>query len=291
MSTSVDSDVVLVSKGGTPLDKRTDGVGVLVDAGGDTTVSDGLVAIANGTVSRSLEPAMLCEVFEDFLGLRVIPDVDAEDLSQGIWASQSTASAAPARVADYDNGAIKMVLDNGNEVGDQTIYWGDEQNIDSDQGPFMICRVMTSAIGVAADKMLWGFGSARNALADSVANNAWIMLAGASLALKGESDDATTDSDDKALTTEDGTAVTLTAGVWYEFMISMNPIHGASATDVRFFYRSTLGGDWSRLISGTTTFKFGADIACQPYFQIEKTSGTSTPDLQIDYAHVFWRRN
>lgn len=291
MATEADADRLVVSKSGTPLYGRTDGVGVIPDAGGSSSEHDGLVAISNGSVSRALDPSLLCEVFEDFMGFTVIPDVDSSDLAQGIWASQSTASAAPARVADYDNGAIKLVLDNGNEVGDQTLYWGDEQNIDSDQEPFMICRVMTSAQGAAADSMSWGFASAYNALRDSVANNAWFSLAGASLALKLESDDATTDSDDKAATTTDGTAVTLTAGTWYEFMISMSSLHGASATDVRFFYRATLGGDWIRLVSGSTTFKFGADIATQPYFQIEKTSGTSTPDLQIDYAQIFWKRN
>jgi hypothetical protein len=286
-----DSDTLIVSKSGSPLYGRTDGVGVLPDAAGDTTTSDGLVAIANGAVCRSLEPSMLCEIFEDFMGIFIIPDADSLDLAQGPWVSQTTASAAPARVADADNGVIKLVLDNGNEVGDSTVYWGDEQNIDSDQEPFMICRVKTSTTPAAADSISWGFASGYNALRDSVANNAWFSLEGASLALKAESDDASTDTDGKALTTTDGTAVTLTADTYYEFMISMSSLHGASPTDVRFFYRPTLGGAWQRLISGSTVFKFGADIATQPYFQIEKTSGTSTPDLFIDYVQVFWKRN
>lgn len=288
---SADADLIVMSKTGEPIAGRSDGIGVLPDAAGTTTATDGLVAVANGAVCKVLEPAMLCEVFDDFLGMFIIPDADTLDVAEGIWVSQSTASAAPARVADYDNGAIKLVLDNGNEVGDQTLYWGDELNIDSDQEPVLICRVMTSASGVAADRMLWGFAGPYNALADSVANNAWFILEGASLALKAESDDATTDNDGKALTTLDGTAVTLTAGTWYEFKLSMAAADGASATDVRLFYRTVLGGEWQRLISGSVVFKFGADIACQPYFQVEKTSGTSTPDLQIDYVHVIWKRN
>lgn len=282
----------MLSKSGAPIYGRNDGVGVLPDAAGTSTASDGLVAIANGTLARTLEPSMLCEVFEDFNGFVVFPDVDSSDLAQGPWAHQNAGTSnTPARVDDADDGVFKLVLSNTSEVGDVTLYWGDQQNIDSDQEPVLICRVKTAAIGAAADKMMWGFASARNALGDSVANNAWFLLAGASLALKAESDDATTDSDDKALTTEAGTAITLTAATWYEFKVSMSSMDGASATDVRFFYRDTLGGDWVRLVSGSTTFKFGADIAAQPYFQVEKTSGTTTPDISIDYAQVIWKRN
>lgn len=292
MATAADTDKLIVSKSGTPIYGRTDGIGVLPDAAGTSTAHDGLVAIANGAVSKPLEPSLLCEVFEDFNGFCVFPDVDSSDLAQGPWAHQNAGTSnTPARVDDADDGVFKLLISNTSEVGDVTLYWGDQQNIDSDQEPVLICRVKTSAIGAAADSTCWGFASARNAIQDSVANNAWFKLAGASLALKLESDDASTDNDDKAATTEDGTAITLTAATWYEFKISMAAADGASATDVRFFYRATLGGDWSRVISGTTTFKFGADIAAQPYFQCEKTSGTTTPDLSIDYAHCIWKRN
>ena len=68
MATTADSDKILVSRSGSPIYGRTDGIGVLPDAAGTATTTDGLVAVANGVVCKTLEPSMLCEVFEDFLG-------------------------------------------------------------------------------------------------------------------------------------------------------------------------------------------------------------------------------
>lgn len=276
-------DRILVSKSGAPIYGRTDGVGVVVDSASAST-HKGLISVVGGDVGMPLDPSLLCYEFHDFNGLFILPDVDTADGHQGTWCVQSTGTTPTlARKADFDCGALELKTSNTSEVADLTLYWGDEQNIDSDLGPILIARVQVQTQPAAADSICWGFGSARNALQDSVARNAWFKLAGANLDLKVESDDATTDDDDN------DTTVDLTAGTFIETMVSMNRIHGASATDVRFFYRTTLGGAWTRVLANTT-FVLGADQAIQPYFQVEKTSGTTTPDLLIDYAAVIWER-
>jgi hypothetical protein len=253
--------------------------------------------VVNGQMEKMLNSSLYNSAEEDFLGARVIADVDAADADQGPWLTQDTGTAGcPIIVADADDGVYAFLLDNGNEVGDCTLYWGDEQNIDSDTEPFCIFRVAVQATPAAADTLTWGLTSAYNALIESTANNALFMVTGADLGLDVTSDDATTD------TGVDTTGVTLTAATFYEFMVSANSMHGVTTTDaagcgpngcsptnVGFFYRSTLGGAWTQL-NPTVTYSIGADIALQPMVQIEKTSGTSTPSLRVERVGCYWKR-
>jgi len=268
-----------------PIYGSTDGIGAVVDAQGATNVHDGLIMVSNGDICGVADRSMWVEHFVDFNGPLVIADIDSLGTSNaGPWAIQSTGTSPTlARKADHDNGAYEIQTSSTSEVADLTLYWGDELNLDSDLGPIMKIRCQVQTAPAAADSICWGFASARNAIQDTVANNAWFKLAGANTDLLIESDDATTNDDDN------DTTVNLTAGTYAEFMISMNPIHGASATDVRFFYRATLGGAWTRQLPNTT-FAFGAATNCQPYVQVEKTSGATTPDLLVDYIHVMQKR-
>jgi hypothetical protein len=150
----------------------------------------------------------------------------------------------------------------------------------------LVVRLSVDALPTANEDLVIGFASAYNATIDSVANNAWIKLAGASLSVVLESDDATTDNDDKA----PDTAFTLTAATMYEFKISMSAVDGASSTNVKFFARSTVGGDWTALTSGSTVFKFGANIAAQPYVFFQKASSTDTGGIKVDYIRSYWKR-
>jgi len=279
-----DSDLIVMSASGCPRYGRNDGVGIIPDAGGSAALTDGLIAVANGSLAMPLEPSMICYEFEDFLGDFILNDVDSNDIAQGVWSVQS-AGTSPVHVVKSNSagGAIELKTSATSEVSDISMYWGDQLNINSDKSPILITRLQYQTIPAAADSLSWGFTSARNALIDSTTNNAIFKIAGANNNLLVESDDNSTNDDDNDTTYD------MTAGTYLETMISMHPMHGASATDVRFYYRATLGGDWTRVLDGTT-FAFGANTTCQPMFQVEKTSGTTTPDLLIDYAAVIWQR-
>ncbi len=266
---------------------RTDGLCLDTDTKAPGTV-------VNGVFDSMAMSSLYVAVEADFVGDTVIPDIGSVDGSQGPWVTTNTnqGGGGALQVGDADDGVQELAIDNGNEVGDSDLNWGNEQNIDSDTEPFCVFRINIPTIGAAADTFAWGLYSAQNDLVDSTANNAYFGVAGADLTLDTASDDASTDVNNT------GTGVTLTAGTWYEFMVSLNSMHGrtvsdpdgASATDVHFFYRSTLGGDWTQLNAGTT-HSIGADIALQPFVHVEKTSGTTTPAIRVDYIKCYWERS
>jgi hypothetical protein len=287
MGTAADADRLLVSKAGSPIYGQTDGVGVLPDAGGSSSAHDGLVAISNGSNAMCLDRAMLCEVFEDFMGGTTIAANGTGDAAGGPWFTKDTSAAGSPTLAisgDADNGQFAMAFSSTNESQILTLYWNDEQNIDSDQEPVVIYRLSVDATPTSGTKIAFGLASAQNDTLDSVAQNAWFLLAGADLSIFVESDDATTDSDDK------DTGIDVTAATMYEFKVSCAAADGAAYNNVKFFYRSTLGGDWTDITPSGTTFKLAADTALQPFVQLTKNSA-ATDGIKIDYVRCYWKRN
>lgn len=269
-----------------PFQNRTDGLCHSADDYGP-----GLVV--NGSFDSMFNSALYNAVDEDFLGFFIIGDVDTADASQPIWTSQDTGTAGcPARKGDYDSGAVELLLDNGSEVGDCALYWGDEQNIDSDTEPFCYFRIQYQTAPAAADTLYWGLVSGYNALIESATQFAVFTVKGADNNLGFMSDDNTTD------VAETDTTVDMTAGTFIETIISLNSMHGAttgdtngaSATDVHAFYRTSLGGSWTQVLPDTT-FSVGADVALQPIVGVEKTNGTTVPDLLVDRVACFWKRS
>jgi hypothetical protein len=264
--------------GARPFYGRTDGVCFDQSTLG-AGATYGAALMINGDVDRPLSRVKYAEVFEDFMGATIIPANGALDAAQGPWAVKDTSAAGSPALAikgDADDGQFEMTLASTSEAENLDLYWNDEQNIDTDRGPVMIVRLQV-AVAVSAGKFVFGFASARNDTLDSIANNAWFLLPG-TMDLNVESDDATTDDDDN------DTGVDLVAGTWYDFKVDCSV-----PTDCDFFYRSTLGGDWTELLS-TTPFSLGADAQVQPYFQLQKASGTSVPSVLIDFVEVYWKR-
>jgi hypothetical protein len=277
-------DVIRMGNKG-PFYGRDDGIGIDVDNYGP-----GLVV--NGEIDKMFNSSLYVAVEEDFLGARTIQDIDTADAASDLWSSDDTATAGcPAVKADYDNGAIELLLDNGNEVGDCDLNWGNQRNIDSDAEPFCIFRLTMQTQGAAADTLAWGLYADQNDLISGFDTFAAFSIGGADLNIDAQSDDGSTD-----VNATDTTADAV-AGTFYEYMISMNSMHGrtetdidgCSPTDVCFFYRTSTGGAWTQLLPNTT-FSVGADLAMQPFVHIEKTSGTSTPDLLVDYVKCYWQR-
>ncbi len=239
------------------------------------TSQKGLAAVGNGDVVMGLNRYLWVDKFEDFVG----KEVNVTDA----WLAEKDTSAAGsptmAIVADADWGQYEMTLANTNEAEVLTLYTNDELNIDSDRDPVVVFRLNVAVLpSAAAEILVFGLASAQNDTEDSVANHAWFRLE-ADGDLMIESDDATTDDDDN------DTAVDITAGTLYEFKVDCT-----DPTDCDFFYRSTLGGDWTELLS-TTAFSVGADVALQPFAQLSKDSGTGVPSVKIDYVHLLSKRD
>lgn len=278
---------LLMAHPASPIYGKTSGVGVVRDA--TETAQDGVVAVSNGDVAMCLDPALLCEVFEDFLGAGDLPKTgDTVVNASSPWFIKDTSAAGAPTIglsADAANGQLGVAFASTNEVEAVTLYWNDEQNISTSAEPVMIIRAQIDTLFSGATVgFVAGFASAQNDTVDSVAQNAWVKVEGANLNLLLESDDATTDTDDK------DSGVDLVAGTMYEFKVSMSALDGASYNNVKYFYRSTLGGDWTELTFPGTTFKVLAGQSVQPYFSFYKNSA-GTDSMKIDYVRCYWKRS
>lgn len=221
-----------------------------------------------------------CRIFEDFMGKLDL----STTAGPSPWRIKDTSSAGTptyAQKADAQGGVLEMLHDNTSEAQVVTLYWGDEQCIGYNKSPVFISRVKIPATPSAANFLVWGLASAQNDTEDSVAINAWFRVEGASLAVKLETDDGTTDSDDK-------TGFTAVADTWYETMVAVG-----STGIVTFFYRSAASPSampaWTQLTPQTFTIAAGT-TNLQPMVQLRKSAGTTTDTFLVDYIDVSWER-
>lgn len=175
-------------------------------------------------------------------------------------------------IVNQNGGGVKLTLTSTSEAQICTLYQNDVLAI-----PFLgLQNIRFNALVAGIDSvttLVMGLASAQNDAADSVATNAWFRIQGsASLtAVVTETDDGTTDNDDKA------TGATL-AAVSKEFMIDFS--HGPS--DIRFFIDG-------QPVSTGTTFSMAAATSStyvQPFFQLQKGSGTGVPSVTIGCIEV-----
>jgi hypothetical protein len=224
--------------------------------------------------SGAVDVSSKVHFFDDFTGQ--ILDIT------NTWtvADTSSAGAPTYQVVDDANcGVVQLTLASTTEAENVCLYKNDNQNFLVSSAPIMTCRLQIPVIGTATDDYAWGLWSARNDAIDSVATHMSMRLIGASLKLYIESDDGTTDKDDK------DTGVTLTAATYYEFKFDTT-----DQTNLKFFYRAGINGAWVQLVDTAATpatFTWAASTAkVQPTFQVQKTSASTTPSMLIDYVDV-----
>jgi hypothetical protein len=191
----------------------------------------------------------------------------------GWTVSDTSASGTPSYVnITEDGGAAKLTLAATSEAEEVTLFQNDV--LPFDIRTLKYAKFVAQVAGIdAATTLCFGLASARNATPDDVAVNAWFRLQGSAStsAIVVESDDATTDNDDKA------TGYTL-ASVYKTFLIDFT--NGLS--DVRFYIEG------ERVAAGTT-FNLSAVAAgqnVQPYITLQKASGTGTPSVTIALCEI-----
>lgn len=173
-----------------------------------------------------------------------------------------------------DGGAMKLTLAATSEEEIVTMYQNDVLPLDLAQLQSIDFVVKVAGID-SVTTLVFGVADAQNDTEDSVATNAWFRMQGSASTsnVVCESDDGTTDTDDKA------TGTTL-AAVYKKFTIDFT--NGLS--DIRFYI------DGQRVAAGTT-FSL-ANVASgqnvQPFVQLHKASGTGVPSVSIAlYGHQF----
>lgn len=188
---------------------------------------------------------------------------------QNGWTSKDTSSAGtPTYLCiTEDGGAAKLTLAATSEEEIVTLYHNDVLTLDLAN----LQRVEMTAKVAGIDSvttLVFGVADAQNDTEDSVTTNAWFRMQGSAstTAVVVETDDGTTDNDDKA------TGTTL-AATYKKFVIDFTN----GLTDIRFFI------DGERVAAGTT-FSMSAVTAgqnVQPFIQLHKASGTGVPSITI----------
>lgn len=203
--------------------------------------------------------------YEDFLGLTFHTDT--------IWETvEVNLNTAMAVTTDIGGGVITSIIDADNNAEDAVLYWGDITTIPVNKGAFMEFRARFTTIPTTGVAVVMGMAGAHNLDKDTVAESAWFRLqASASLLL--ETDDTTNNNDDQ------DTGEDLVVDTWYTFQIDFNHID-----DVRFYL------DGSRLLPGTNfdmSNLTDTEAMMQPYFSLDKASGTGVGTLQLDYVKIW----
>lgn len=195
---------------------------------------------------------------------------------QNGWTVADTSSAGTPTylTVTEDGGAMKLTLAATSEAEIVTMYHNDVLAFDVRKIKMMEFIAKVAGID-SVTTLTMGLGSARNDTDDSVATNAWFRMqgSGSTSLVVAETDDATTDNDDKA------TGVAL-ADVYKKFVICFE----SGIADVRFFI------DGER-VAQATTFDMSALTAglnVQPIFQLQKASGTGVPSITIAMVNIVY---
>lgn len=193
------------------------------------------------------------------------------------WAIADTSSSgAPtyATVSHSATGEVALTLASTSEVENVCLSFGDKLCFDIDNIQRFEARVKVSSMTTGSE-LVFGLGSARNDTQDSVANNAWFKMVGATstTALVVETDDGTNDYDDKA------TGATLST-TYKKFVIDFT----GGKSNVKFYV------DGVRVAASTTFDMSNATSSLQPIIQIQKAANTNVDAVTIDYVKVVCKR-
>ena len=220
---------------------------------------------ATGThgIPRVFVPRFKKVFYEEFFG--ALPDVGTSGGAKWNLQDTSAAGAPAASMVDRVTGVAKFVLASTGEAETFGINFADKLQLHPAKGLVVEMGVGIDTVFTSVMRLVAGVSSAHNDTLDSAVTNAWFRLEGTGANWLAESDDGTTDNDDK------GTGVAILITNIYHLRLEF-----VSTSDVRFWL------DGTRVASGTT-FKTGAN-AVQPELIIQKDSGTGIPAMLVDYV-------
>lgn len=185
------------------------------------------------------------------------------------WTVKDTSSSGTPTYlcVTEDGGAMKLTLANTSEEEIVTMYQNDVLPYDLAQLQFIEYVAKVSGID-SVTTLVFGVANAQNDTEDSVGVHAWFRMQGSAStsAVVVETDDGTTDTDDKA------TGATLSS-TYKKFTIDFT--NGLS--DIRFYI------DGAR-VAASTTFTLASITSgqnVQPFVQLHKASGTGVPSITI----------
>jgi len=215
--------------------------------------------------------------YDDFVGhagLEVGDTAETWDIVDVSAAGDTTPAILPGTAASGAIGVVRLQIENNDEAEDSVLYWGDQTPVQLYNDTQFECRLAvhgTVGTGVCA---VWGMCGAHNLDKDTIAESAWFRL-DASNVLTIETDDTTNDTSTTA-------AITLVTDVYHNFRVNF-----ANMSDVKFYMDGVQ-------MAPATTFDMSnltaAEAMVQPYFSLDKASGTGTGTLYIDSCQMWSAR-
>ncbi len=202
--------------------------------------------------------------YDDFMGDGASAEWDLVTLGNGTAGMVSTSGGAVELAMTSASGSADAVLDHFNVL-----------SFDAHQALVWECRLrmtvapaVTTVFGMASDHVA-------GVVQDNIARSAWFRLQ-ASNSIRIETDDTDTNNDDKFVNQQ------IVVGTHNVFTIDFRDL-----TDVKFFV------DGQRKPAGTTFDMSGLSAAeglLQPYFSMDRSSGTSLGTMEIDYVKIWQDR-
>lgn len=219
-----------------------------------------------------------CSVYEDFF-----PTAGAT--LPAPWTKTIVGAAPPT--GDYGangrNGTYVLSTTGADQLQSVTLSWGDQLCIPATRGWIFECQLSLNFAGaafVALERAVWGMAGVRNATLDNIGNLCWFRNEGASLNLLTESDDGTTDTDDRA------TGLAIVDNTMHKFLIDASQVG-----QIRFF--ADVGEGWQEstgLAHAATAWVLTDRL--QPFFEIQSDAAAvnAAEVMTIDYCQVAWAR-
>jgi hypothetical protein len=192
--------------------------------------------------------------------------------ANGYWTIKDTSSSGTptyTTVTANDGGLLTITLASTNEAEVVTLYQTDKLFYDLAylQHVWWVLKVASIS---AVTTLVAGVGAAQNDTADDVVTNAWFRMEGSAStsALVVETDDGNAASDNDDVATGQTLSTTLKK-------LHIDFTNGLG--DVRFYV------DGARVAASTTFSMAGltAGLNVQPFLQIQKSGGTTTPAVSI----------
>lgn len=194
------------------------------------------------------------------------------------WTVTDTSSAGTPTYLCTSGVGMKLTLANNSEAEIVDMHHNDVLQFDVDQ--IKVADFWVKVAGIdSVTTLVFGLAGARNNTPDTVAQNCWFRIEGGTSTsnVVCETDDGTTDYDDKA------TGVTLSS-TFKIFRIDMTN----QKSDIRFFAGDSLGN--LQRVAASTTFTLAAYTGqLQPYIQVQKASGTGVPSISIRRIRISYQ--
>lgn len=201
----------------------------------------------------------------------------------------TSASGSPS-ILGVDDGGWKLLMDSTSEAQIIGFDCNDILPFNIDKLASVEWEAKLAGTPGANVNMVMGMAGAYNATMDSVAQNAWFKLTPSSATVYCESDDGTNDNDDKS------TGLTLSTS-WRRFKIDFGTgVYTRSAPSASLggkanvlFYMGDANGHLTRVATSTQFDMSNYSGGLQPYFQVQKASGTVTDSLFVRGLKLFVR--